>query len=179
MDYAYYLIKAKCRLLRKSGPETCERINDHFRKMGMTIGSRCRIYSAISTSESYLVKIGNDVTISNDVQLLTHDNAIIKVYPECTNLFGKVDIGDNCFIGAHSVILPGVTIGNNSIVGAGSVVTNSVPEGTIVAGNPAREIGKTSKYGEKYKEKAFNIEGLNESEIKSLILNHSDKLIVK
>ena len=49
-------------------------------------------------------------------------------------------IKDNAFIGAHSIILKGVTIGENSIIGAGSVVTKSVPDNQIWAGNPARFI---------------------------------------
>ncbi|WP_407875162.1 DapH/DapD/GlmU-related protein [Qipengyuania nanhaisediminis] len=51
-----------------------------------------------------------------------------------------VTIGDNCFVGAGSVILPGVTIGNNSIVGASAVVFEDVPARSIVAGNPARVV---------------------------------------
>lgn len=49
-------------------------------------------------------------------------------------------IGQNCFIGAHSIILPGVTVGDGSVVGAGSVVTRDVPAHSAVAGNPARVI---------------------------------------
>jgi acetyltransferase-like isoleucine patch superfamily enzyme len=45
-------------------------------------------------------------------------------------------------IGANSTILPGITVGKNALVGAGSVVTNDVPEGWIVAGNPAKQMRK-------------------------------------
>jgi maltose O-acetyltransferase len=54
---------------------------------------------------------------------------------------GRVDIGRKVYIGAHSLVLPGVTIGDNAIIGAGSVVRRDVREGAIVAGNPAVEIG--------------------------------------
>ena len=53
-----------------------------------------------------------------------------------------VRLNSGCWIGANSVILPGVNIGYNAVVGAGSVVTNSVPDFMVVAGNPAREIRK-------------------------------------
>jgi len=49
-------------------------------------------------------------------------------------------IGDNVRIGAHSIILPGVTIGNNVSIGAGAVVTKDIPDGKIAVGNPARII---------------------------------------
>lgn len=51
-----------------------------------------------------------------------------------------VHIGDNVWIGAKAVILPGVTIGNNVVIGAGSVVTKDVPDGMVAAGNPAKVI---------------------------------------
>jgi acetyltransferase-like isoleucine patch superfamily enzyme len=53
-----------------------------------------------------------------------------------------VEIGDDVFIGCGSIILKGVRIGNCAVIGAGSVVTNNVPEFGIVAGNPAKLIGK-------------------------------------
>ena len=61
-----------------------------------------------------------------------------------------VHIGDNCFIGAHSIILPGVTIGDSCVVAAGSVVARDVPAGSLVAGNPARVLEhnvETTRYG--------------------------------
>lgn len=51
-----------------------------------------------------------------------------------------VTIGDNVWIGAHSVIFPGVTVGDNSVVATGSVVTGDVPPNTMVAGYPARMV---------------------------------------
>lgn len=59
-----------------------------------------------------------------------------------------VRVGKNAWIGANSVILPGVTIGENSVVGAGSVVTKDVPPNSVAAGNPCRvlrEIGERDK----------------------------------
>jgi acetyltransferase-like isoleucine patch superfamily enzyme len=54
-----------------------------------------------------------------------------------------ITIGKNCWLGAGSIILPGVSIGDGSIVGAGAVVVRDVPARCVVVGNPARVIGNT------------------------------------
>lgn len=51
------------------------------------------------------------------------------------------ELGDNVFVGRRAIILAGVTIGSNVIAGARAVVSRDVPDGTVVAGNPARRIG--------------------------------------
>lgn len=56
-------------------------------------------------------------------------------------------IGRNCFIGARSIILPGISVGNGAIVGAGSVVVRDVPAGCIVAGNPAKVVRENIEVG--------------------------------
>jgi acetyltransferase-like isoleucine patch superfamily enzyme len=86
--------------------------------------------------------IGKYTTVTFGCALLTHDYV--------NDVKRDVFIGDNCFIGARSIILPGVTIGDNCIIAAGSVVARDVPEGSLVAGNPARIVEhnvKTTHYG--------------------------------
>ncbi len=78
------------------------------------------------------VHVGAHTYIAFEARILTHDMT--------RNIRRHTRIGQNCFIGGRSLILPGVTIGDSCIVGAGSVVTKSVPSNTIVAGNPARVI---------------------------------------
>ncbi|MEG2377633.1 MAG: sugar O-acetyltransferase [Clostridia bacterium] len=51
-----------------------------------------------------------------------------------------ITIGDNCWIGGHATILPGVTLGDNVVVAAGAVVTKSFPDNVVIGGNPARII---------------------------------------
>lgn len=85
------------------------------------------------------IKIGGSVKIyDTDFHSLNADNRRTKEkdIPKTK----PVIIGNDAFIGAHSIILKGVTIGDNSIVGAGSVVAKSIPSGEIWAGNPAKFI---------------------------------------
>lgn len=57
-------------------------------------------------------------------------------------LLKPVEIGVACWIGLGAILMPGVVLGKGCIVGAGSVVTKSFPDGSIVAGNPAKKIGQ-------------------------------------
>ena len=86
------------------------------------------------------VKIGGGVSIyDTDFHSLNPDIRKSKQDIKCCNEM-PVIIKENAFIGAHSIILKGVTIGKNSIIGAGSVVTKSIPDNQIWAGNPAKFI---------------------------------------
>lgn len=62
--------------------------------------------------------------------------------PALPLITGTIEIGADAFVGAQALVLPGLRIGEGAVVGAGSVVTKDVEPWTIVAGNPAREIGK-------------------------------------
>ncbi|WP_298294683.1 acyltransferase [uncultured Litoreibacter sp.] len=66
--------------------------------------------------------------------------AVVLAHDRTRGLYLHTRIGENCFIGARSIILPGVKVGDGSIVAAGAVVTRDVPDDCIVAGNPARVI---------------------------------------
>ena len=129
-----------------------EKMNRFFRKCGISVGDNCHIYSNIVTSEPYLISIGNNVTISTEVGFITHDNSIIKIDSSLPNLFGKIVIGNNCFVGERSTFLYGVRICDNVIVAAGSVVCSSfAEERIIIGGNPAKKIGDWDTFCEKNK----------------------------
>jgi acetyltransferase-like isoleucine patch superfamily enzyme len=88
------------------------------------------------------IHVGRGTLIAFGAVVLSHDLARV--------LHTDTYVGENCFVGAHSIILPGIRIGDGSIVAAGSVVTMDIPSGCIVAGNPARVIKsgiKTRKWG--------------------------------
>lgn len=90
-----------------------------------------------------------DLTHPRGVHVGAHSyiafNARILAHDMTRNIRRHTHVGENCFIGGQSLILPGVRIGNNCIVGAGSVVTKSVPDNCIVAGNPAQILQRDVK----------------------------------
>lgn len=78
------------------------------------------------------------------VTLLCHD-ASTKKHIGYTKI-GKIVIGDNVFVGANSVILPGVRVGDNVVIGANSTISKDIPAGSVVVGSPAKEICSLDDY---------------------------------
>ena len=113
-----------------------------------------------------LFTIGHNVTISKEVMMLVHDfsiwNGMIALDPENEKKRFKfmkpITIGNNCFIGARSFILPGTTIGDNVIIGAASVVKGNIPPNTVWAGNPAKQICTIEEFANKHISKKDYIE---------------------
>jgi len=119
------------------------------RQMGAKVGENCRFYSLNMFSEPYLIEIGDNVIVSGEVIFVTHDGGVYLFINEDNNLFGhfgRIKIGNNCFIGMGAIILPNVEIGNNCIIGAGAVVLDSIPDNSVAVGNPAKVIFKTDMY---------------------------------
>lgn len=139
------------------------------------MGDHCYIdFSAKLDEEPFLIRLGNNVWITDDVIFLTHDGSLAVMNrgkPERVHKFGSIDVGDNVFIGMRSIVMPGIRIGSNTIIAAGSVVTKDVADGTIVGGNPAREIGKTSDNFEKWRGQQ-NFTYTNPSEKKQQLIDY-------
>jgi carbonic anhydrase/acetyltransferase-like protein (isoleucine patch superfamily) len=112
------------------------------RARGVKIGEGCRLYSLNFGGEPWLISIGNRVTITDGVQFVTHDGAswLLRDGKGRRHRNAPIEIGNDVFIGANSIILPGVRVGNRVIVGAGSVVNRSIPDNCVVAGVPAKFI---------------------------------------
>lgn len=143
-------------LLRPLAPVTARRLLLRidriaaWRLAGARIGRDCRILTQVDCTEPFLLDLGDHVSVGTNAQFVTHDGAVWVLREmsgrDDLDLFGRIRIGNNVFIGNNAIILPGVEIGNNVIVAAGAVVSKRVPSDTIVAGVPARRIGTVEEY---------------------------------
>lgn len=136
-------------LYRLRGEYTTEKLIS----MGMKVGEGFKRLNGVilDPGHCWLIEIGDHVTMAPRVHILCHD-ASTKQFLDYTKI-GRVTIGSNVFIGAESVVLPGVTIGDNVIVGANSTVTHDIPANSVAAGSPARVICTLQDYLNKEKER--------------------------
>lgn len=130
---------------------------------GARVGKRVVIYPGVWISPGRNLTIDDDVDLAKDVlittsggvhlgkrtlvgyrsQILSANHSIPRVgerIPVSGDVYGRVHISDDVWIGANCVITPGVTIGEGAVVAAGSVVTKDIPPNAIVGGVPAKLI---------------------------------------
>lgn len=109
------------------------------RKSGL--GINCKVRGPLT--------IGDNVMMGPDVMIYVRNHATDRTdIPMCeqgSSESRQVTIGNDVWIGARVIILPGVTIGNGSIIGAGAVVTKSIPPYSVAVGNPARVVKSRKK----------------------------------
>tara|TARA_B110000483_G_scaffold197299_1_gene235914 strand:- start:415 stop:945 length:531 start_codon:yes stop_codon:yes gene_type:complete len=149
----------------------------YARKLGVKIGDDCKLVAMTGGTfgtEPYLVKLGNHVEISFNVRFITHDGGIWvgrKRYPDL-DVIDKIIVGDNVFIGACSILLPGTKIGDNCVIGAGSLVRGDVPDGSVYAGIPAKYVKSTEDYITGCANKGINTKQMSPPEKKKYLFEH-------
>lgn len=143
MNLKNIMTRLQMMILKRSS--TAKKV-EYLRKQGMKIGNDCRLNTFSFSTEPYLIEIGDHVAIAGGSEIITHDGAIWSFLGDFPNadVFGMVKIGNNVFIGDNCTILPNTTIGDNCVVGAGSVVRGKFPENSVIIGNPAKIVMKTS-----------------------------------
>ena len=97
-------------------------------------------FGCLLDGRKFRIRTGSDVSVGPEATILTlgHD----PQSPDFDDRGGDVTIGDRAWIGFRAIVMPGITIGEGAVVGAGAVVTKDVEAYSIVAGNPARQIGQ-------------------------------------
>jgi acetyltransferase-like isoleucine patch superfamily enzyme len=108
---------------------------------GMDLHPTCQLSLSAKLDRTFPkgVHVGAYSYLAFESCILCHDRT--------RGLYLHTRIGENCFIGGRSLILPGVQVGDNCVVGAGAVVSKSVPPRCVVAGNPGRIVKRDINVG--------------------------------
>lgn len=101
------------------------------------INRGCRFFASLAVKDAEIL-IGNRVAIGAEVCFLSASHDYTS--RDLPDIAASIIVEDDVWIGARSIILPGVTIHSGAVIGAGSIVTKDVPPNAVYAGNPAREI---------------------------------------
>lgn len=134
----------------------------YLRKSGVKVGDnvifRRPRHSRVDVTRPSLISIGDNVDMNMNFQILTHDWAcgvFRNVYSDFVNSSGKVTIGNNIYFGTNVVVLKGVTIGDNCVIGAGSIVTRDIPANSVATGIPCKVVCTLKEYFQKRKAKGL------------------------
>lgn len=150
------------------------------KKKGVKVGENCFIGIREWPSEPYLISIGNNVGIASGAKLHTHGGARVArlKYPNY-DVFGKITIKDNVYIGSGAQIMPGVTIGEGSLISAGAIVTHSVPNNQVWGGNPAKFICTVEEYINRNLPFNVNTKKLNPKQKQNFLLSLPENKFIK
>ncbi len=139
-------------------------------------GENCCFVPYNYGTEPYLISFGNNVYVASGVTFINHDVTgrmiqNVEGYREKTfaKRVGKIEVGNNIYIGAGSTILYDVKIGNNVIIGAGSLVNRNIPDSGVYAGVPVRKVGDFDTYAKKVIDYSKNVNWKNEKRRKIII----------
>ena len=118
-----------------------------LKKAGIKLGHNVQISprAYIDLHKPKYIEIGDNVKITRWSMILSYDSSK-EMFKDMGEAYNKVKIGNNVYIGACSIIMPGVTIGDNVIIGANSLVNQNIPSNCIVAGTPAKKIRDIKGY---------------------------------
>ena len=138
--------------LRKASPhDRAELMRNKFYFLGKNV----ELYTMNFGTEPYLISIHDNAVCASGVRFINHDVSVHRVAYylglKRTDIdkVGSIELFENSFVGAYSILMPNCSIGKNSIVAAGSIVTKRIPDGEVWGGIPAKFIMKTEDYARK------------------------------
>jgi maltose O-acetyltransferase len=168
----YYWLRARLKL-------NSNFYTDYLRKLGVKVGTNSTVLypSYVDGRWPYLLEIGNNVTISINATILTHDAA--TAFAGDMVKIGKVIVHDHCFIGAGCTILCNVQIGPNSIVGAGSLVSEDIPPNSVCAGNPAKFICTVDEFIQKHRRLGKDRPFFKDADFEHALIAYEKKIELK
>lgn len=155
--------------------------DQYARYIGVNLGMNNDIQeNALWSSEPWLITVGNNCQFVLGSRIFTHGGGrVLRVFEADYDSFGKVFIGNNVYLGANSLIMPGCTIGDGVLVAAGSVVTKSVPPNVVIGGNPARIICTIDEYYKKNQKYNTHTKYMTKEEKKHFILTMDESMFIK
>lgn len=148
----YFLLR-----LRKASPNgRAELMRNRFYFLGKNV----ELYTINFGTEPYLISIHDNAVCAAGVKFINHDVSVhciahyLGMKRDEIDKVGSIELFDNCFVGAYSILMPNCSVGKNSIVAAGSIVTKHIPDNEVWGGIPARFIMTTEEYALKMKKKS-------------------------
>lgn len=121
------------------------------------LGKNVELYTTSFGTEPYLISIHDNVICAAGVKFINHDVSCFTVARSLGlkeqefDKVGSIELFDNCFIGAYTILMPNCSVGKNSVIAAGSIVTKHVPDNEVWGGNPAKFIMTVEQYANKLK----------------------------
>ena len=132
----------------------------------VTMGKDCYANFNLVLVDDSKITIGDNVMFAPNVVVSTAGHPVDPTFRQMGTQYSlEIKIGNNVWIGAGAVILPGVTIGDNTVIGAGSIVTRSIPENVVAFGNPCKVVREIGERDKKYyfRDLAFDQEFIDEA----------------
>ncbi len=116
----------------------------------ISIGDGCYFNAGTTFIDDWKIEIGEKCLFGPNVTITTTGHPVSPKHRMDGMYSFPVKIGNNCWIGANCVILPGVTIGDNSVIGAGSVVTKDIPANVVAFGSPCHVYREINERDDEY-----------------------------
>lgn len=138
-----------------------------MKKKMFYVGNNVEFYTTDFGAEPYLISVHDNVVCAANVRFINHDVSCYRIahYLEIdknqVDKVGSIELFDNCFVGAYTLLMPGCSVGENSIIAAGSIVTKHIPANEVWGGIPAKDIMNIDEYAKRVVEESKSYPWMN------------------